>query len=81
MTVLERFDVDRVTAEARDVEFGRAILTAIAAVLFAVGWLAAKVVGLLALAFGAVWLAAAWSATAVRLGWTEARGQMPARAE
>lgn len=58
--------LDRINAEARDVEIGRAVLTAVAAVLFAIGWLAAKVVGV-------VWLSIAWSATAVRLGWSEAR--------
>lgn len=62
-----RFDrLDQINAEARDVEIGRAILTVVAAVLFAIGWLAAKVVGV-------VWLSLAWSATAVRLGWSEAR--------
>lgn len=78
MAVMEQFfdrdRVERITVEARDVQFGRAVLTAIAAVLFGLGWLAAKAVGV-------VWLAVAWSWTAVRLGWTEARGQKPARAQ
>jgi hypothetical protein len=66
MTQVRLDRLDRITAEARDVEIGRAILTLIAAVLFAIGWVAAKVVGV-------VWLSLAWSATAVRLGWSEAR--------
>jgi hypothetical protein len=73
-TFFDRERVDRITVEARDVELGRAVLTAVAAVLFGIGWLAAKVVGV-------VWLTIAWSWTAVRLGWTEARGQKPARAQ
>jgi hypothetical protein len=64
--VLDRIPVDRITVEAREVRFGRTVLTLIAAVLFAVGWCVAKL-------FGVVWLALAWSATAVKIGWTEAR--------
>lgn len=65
-TVLERVPVDRITAEARDVDLGRALLTVVAAVLFAVGWLAGKVVG------GLI-TAVAWSLAAVKVGWVEAR--------
>lgn len=65
-TVLERVPVDRITAEARDVDLGRALLTVVAAVLFAVGWLAGKVVG------GLI-AAVAWSLAAVKVGWVEAR--------
>lgn len=73
-TFFDRDRVDRITVEARDLQIGRTVLTVLAAVLFAVGWLAAKTVGV-------VWLAFAWSATAVRLGWAEARGQKPARVQ
>jgi hypothetical protein len=66
MAVLDRVPVDRITVEARQVEIGRTLLTVVAGLLFAVGWLAAKAVGV-------IWLALAWSATAVRLGWSEAR--------
>lgn len=40
---------------------GRAVLTGIAAVLYAVGWAA-----------GAVWLAVSWPALAVFVGWRDA---------
>lgn len=53
--------VDRITVEARRVRPGRVILTVFAAVLFSIGWVA-----------GALWLAVAWSATAVKVGWMEA---------
>jgi len=64
--LLDGSRVDRITAEARDIQFGRVMLTVIAAVLFGVGWCVAKT-------FGVLWLAAAWSATAVKLGWQEGR--------
>lgn len=66
MTVLDRVPVERITAEARQVEFGRMLLTLIGAVFYAVGWVAAKV-------FGVLWFAAAWSATAVKVGWQDGR--------
>lgn len=58
--------LDRITAEARQVHFWRTVLTVIAAVLFATGWIAYKSVAVL-------WLALTWSGTAVRLGWRDAR--------
>lgn len=64
--------VDRITAEARDVHFGRTVLTVVAALLFGAGWLTAK-------AFGVVWLALAWTFTAVKMGWQEGRKPRPAR--
>ena len=65
--------VEQVSARAREVDVraglsraGRALLTALAAVLFAVGWLAGRTV---TLAVAAV----LWSCAAVALGWREAR--------
>lgn len=58
--------LDRITAEARQVQFGRVLLTVIAGVLFGIGWIVAKT-------FAVLWLALTWSATAVKLGWQEAR--------
>lgn len=66
-SVLDRVPVDRITTEAREVQFLRTLLTVIAAVLWATGWAAGKVLG-------AVWLAAVWSVTAVKVGWSDARG-------
>lgn len=56
----DRF-VDRVSAQAKDVHVGRALLACIAAVFFAVGWLLGKVV-----------VAVGWLFAAVRLGWMDA---------
>jgi hypothetical protein len=70
MAVLERVPVDRITERARQVEFTRTVLTVLAGLLYSVGWLTAK-------ALGGIWLAVAWSATAVRVGWSEARSSTP----
>lgn len=64
--VVERVPLERITAQARQVRFWRTVLTVIAGVLFAAGWLAAK-------AFALAWLVLVWSVTAVRLGWAEGR--------
>jgi hypothetical protein len=61
--VFERVPLDAITEQARQVRFWRTVLTVIAGVLFGAGWLVAK-----------MWLAAAWSAVAVREGWREGRG-------
>lgn len=58
-------DIARIGAEARQVEFRRAFLTVLAAILYAIGWTARKI-------FVVAWLVLAWSWTAVRLGWREA---------
>lgn len=66
MAALEQVPLQRITAEARQVHFGRTVLTIMAGLLFGLGWLVAKTLG-------GIWLALAWSVTAVRLGWAEAR--------
>jgi hypothetical protein len=66
-SVLDRIDLDAISEQARQVRFWRTVLTVIAGVLFGAGWLVAKL-------FGVLWLAAAWSAVAVREGWREGRG-------
>ncbi|HEU4542571.1 MAG TPA: hypothetical protein VFR23_15700 [Jiangellaceae bacterium] len=63
--------VDEITRQAREVRFGRVLLTVIAAVLFGIGWIVAKT-------FTVLWFALAWSATAVKLGWQEGRKPRPA---
>ena len=64
--VLERVPVDRITAEAKDVEFWRAVLTAVTGVLYGIGWLVGK-------AFTMVWRVLVWVAVAVKVGWQDAR--------
>lgn len=65
-TMIERIPLERISTEAREIHFGRTMATLIAALLYVLGWLVAK-------AFGVLWYAAAWSATAVKVGWDEGR--------
>lgn len=61
-------DLDRINAEAREIHPGRALLSGVASVLYAVGWLARKSL-----------LAAGWCAACIRLGWRDAAPQRPAQ--
>jgi hypothetical protein len=73
MTTLDLFDripVDRITSEARQIRFRRIALTLLAGLLWLIGWTTGKTLG-------GIWLALAWSMTAIRLGWTEARPTPP----
>lgn len=66
MTLLDGAVVDRITVEARQIHFGRVLLTVFASLFFAVGWVAAKTCQVL-------WLAVAWMFAAVKVGWQDAR--------
>jgi uncharacterized membrane protein YedE/YeeE len=66
-TVLARVPVDEITAQARQVRPGRTVLTVIAAVLFGLGWVTARV-------FSVPWLAVMWCGLAVREGWQASHG-------
>ncbi|HEX8866519.1 MAG TPA: hypothetical protein VF821_12765 [Lentzea sp.] len=72
MTTLSTIPVDEITAQAREVKPGRTALTVVAAVLFGLGWVTARV-------FSVVWLAAMWSGVAVREGWRASHG--PSRSQ
>lgn len=61
-TVLDRVPVDEITIQAREVRFGRTVLTLLAAVFYGVGWV-----------LGKAWLGVAWAGVAVRTGWRESR--------
>lgn len=54
--------VDEISAQARQVDVGRVLLTLLAAVFYAIGWIAGKAV-----------LAVVWCAIAVKIGFQEAR--------
>ena len=54
--------VDDITTQAREVALGRTLLTVVAAVFFAIGWIAST-----------AWLALCWCAVAVRAGWRQAQ--------
>jgi hypothetical protein len=63
---LDRVPLERISAEAREVRFGRTLLLLLAGLLYGVGWVAAK-------AFILLWRAVAWMGVAIKVGWTEAR--------
>jgi hypothetical protein len=67
MSVLAAIPVDRITVQARQIRFGRTMLTLLAGVLFAIGWCLAK-------SFAVAWLALSWCAIAVQVGWVEGLG-------
>ena len=75
--------LDVISARARQVRFapiaarfGRGLLTLLAAVLFVLGWLAAKAVtGVVVLVRG-LWLAVVWIGVAVAVGWKAGRPEV-----
>lgn len=69
-TMLDRVPVQRITTEAREVHFRRTALTLLAGLFWSLGWSVGK-------AFTAVWLALAFVAVAVRIGWSDARPTSP----
>jgi hypothetical protein len=66
LTILDRVPLDRISEQAREIRPGHALLTIIAAMLFALGWITAKMLTV-------AWLAILWSFAAVKVGWQEAR--------
>lgn len=62
--------VDDVTRQAKQVHPGRVIAAVSGGVLFTIGWLTAKL-------FGVLWFAAVWGALAAREGWRQAKGIPP----
>ena len=70
-TWLDTIPVDEITGQAKAAKPGRTALTVVAAVLFGLGWCAARL-------FAVLWLAVTWAFTAVRVGWQAAHG--PSRA-
>jgi hypothetical protein len=70
-SIAERVPLDQITRQARDVQFGRVLLTVLAAVFFGIGWAA-----------GRFFYGLAWFGVAVRVGWQEGRGgRGPARTD
>lgn len=60
--VLDRIPVEQITADAKQVDVGRAVLSLLALIPFLIGWVAGKIV-----------LTVAWVGLAVKAGWLEAR--------
>jgi len=64
----DRVPIDEITADARQARPGRALLGLIGGILFALGWLTAKV-------FGVLFLSGAWCFSAAKIGWRSARNE------
>lgn len=65
-TVLDRVPVERIGERARAANPGRVVLTVIAALFFALGWITCKTCA-------GAWLVIAWCGSAVAEGWITAR--------
>jgi len=63
---MQQATLDRIREEARALTPVRSLLTLIAAVLFGLGWVVSKAVGV-------VWLGIAWAVAAVKVGWRSGR--------
>lgn len=73
MAFLDEVLTDRVTAQARQVDVGRVVLSLLVGLFFGVGWCAAKAVTGLVVVLRGVLLAIAWVGVAVREGWRAGR--------
>lgn len=62
--------VGDITRQAREVTPGRVLLSVIGGLLFALGWIVAKL-------FGVLWFSMVWCGVAVRAGFRDARGKPP----
>lgn len=65
--LLDQATLERVRTEAREIHPVRLVLLVLASLLFLVGWLAAKILGVL-------WVVVSWSLAAVKVGWQSGRG-------
>lgn len=66
--MLERIDLDRIDAEARQVHLGRVLLTVLGAVFYVIGWV-----------IGAAVTAFVWSYAAAKVGYQDARNPQTVR--
>lgn len=71
MVTVDTVVLDRITTQAREIRFSRVLLTVLASMFYALGWVTAR-------GFGVIWLAMTWTAVAVKVGWTEGRKPRPA---
>jgi hypothetical protein len=62
--LLSPVDLDAISTQAHEVRPGRTLLTILTAVFFGLGWVVARV-------FGVLWLSLAWTFVAFREGWRE----------
>jgi len=72
MAFIDDVMVDDITTRAKEIHFGRVMLTILAGIFYGIGWITART-------FGVLWLALTWSAVAVKVGWQEGRKSAPKR--
>jgi uncharacterized membrane protein YciS (DUF1049 family) len=65
--ITQQLQLDEITAQARQVRLGQVLLTVLAAVFFALGWVVAR-----------FFLGLVWCAVAVKLGWQAGAARGPA---
>lgn len=65
MAFLDEVMVKQINTQAQEIHFRRALLTVLASILYAVGWITRKL-------FVVLWLTLTWSWAAIRLGWRDA---------
>jgi hypothetical protein len=58
----ERIPLERISAQAKEVQFSRTLITVIAFFFYAIGWTVAK-----------LWLSLAWCAVAIKVGFEEGK--------
>lgn len=71
LAIFDRIPVDRINTEARQINLGRALLTLVAGLLYAIGWIVARTTIYL-------WIAITWCVAAVKVGARDG-WQRPAR--
>lgn len=71
--VLDRVPLEQISEEAKQADVGKLALTALAAVLYSIGWIAGKVFTIVARILVLAIRGAVWAGLAVKLGWTESR--------
>lgn len=74
LSFMDRIPVEEITREAQQVNFGKALLTLVAGLLFGLAWLAGKF-------FRVFLVGAAFTVAAVKVGWKESTGQGPSKTD
>ena len=72
MVTIDAEALDQISARSGDIHFWRTVLTVLAGMLAAVGWVTFQV-------FAVSWRAATWTFAAVKYGWDQAKEQNKAR--
>lgn len=72
MVTVDTQVLEQISARSREIHFWRTVLTVLAGVLAAVGWITFQV-------FAVSWRASTWTFAAVKYGWDQAKEQHKAQ--